>query len=173
MRLTLKKIGRLVSVALLLLPIYPGLALAELKIGVVNPERILEQAPQVEAARSRLEKEFASRDKELVAAQRDVKSLEEKLSRDSSVMSESQRAKIERDVLTKKRDLKRSQQEFREDVSIRRNEELDKLQRQIYQTIVQIAKERKFDLVLGEGVIYASDSVDITDQVLQRLKQNP
>jgi outer membrane protein len=86
------------------------------------------------------------------------------------VMSESQRGKLERDVLAKKRDLKRSQQEFREDFNIRRNEEFDKLQRQIYQTIVQIAKEKRYDLVLGDGVIYGSDQIDITDEVLQRLK---
>jgi outer membrane protein len=170
--LTLKKIYLLTVVSWLLLPVYPGLAVAQLKIGVVNPEKILEQAPQVEGARTRLEKEFAPRDKELVAAQKDVKTLEEKLSRDGEVMSESQRGKLERDVLAKKRELKRSQQEFREDFNLRRNEEFDKLQRQIYQTIVQIAKEKNFDLVLGDGVIYGSDKVDITSEVLQRLKRD-
>jgi len=156
--------------ATLCLSLSCGTALAELKIGVVNAEKILEKAPQVEQARSRLEKEFSPRDKQLVSVQREVKSMEDKLAKDGDVMSESQRNKLERDVLAKKRDLKRSQQEFREDFNIRRNEEFDKLQRQIYQTIVQIAKEKKYDLVLGDGVIYGSDQVDITDQVLQRLK---
>lgn len=154
----------------LCLSLFCGTALAELKIGIVNAEKILEKAPQVEQARSRLEKEFSPRDKQLVSAQREVKNMEEKLAKEGDVMSESQRGKLERDVLAKKRDLKRSQQEFREDFNIRRNEEFDKLQRQIYQTIVQIAKEKKYDLVLGDGVIYGSDQVDITDQVLQRLK---
>ena len=43
----------------------PGIALAELKIGVVNAVKILEGAPQAEAARKQLEKEFASRDRAL------------------------------------------------------------------------------------------------------------
>jgi len=120
-------------------------AVAELKIGVVNAEKILEQAPQVESARNRLEKEFAPRDKQLVAAQKDIKGLEDKLARDGEVMSESQRVKLERDIIAKKRDLKRSQQEFREDFNIRRNEEFDKLQRQIYQT------SRKYRLERGLG----------------------
>ena len=157
-------------IATLCLSLFGGTALAEIKIGVVNAEKILEKAPQVQQARSRLEKEFSPRDKQLVSVQREVKSMEDKLAKDGDVMSESQRNKLERDVLAKKRDLKRSQQEFREDFNIRRNEEFDKLQRQIYQTIVQIAKEKKYDLVLGDGVIYGSDQVDITDQVLQRLK---
>ena len=156
--------------ATLCLSLFGGTALAELKIGVVNAEKILEKAPQVEQARSRLEKEFSPRDKQLVSVQRDVKSMEDRLAKEGDVMSESQRGKLERDVVAKKRDLKRSQQEFREDFNIRRNEEFDKLQRQIYQTIVQIAKEKRYDLVLGDGVIYGSDQVDITDQVLQRLK---
>jgi outer membrane protein len=71
-------------------------------------------------------------------------------------MSESQRGKLERDVLAKKRELKRSQQEFREDFNLRRNGS-SQAAAQIYQTIVQIAKEKNFDLVLGDGVIYGNE----------------
>ncbi|RMD71156.1 MAG: OmpH family outer membrane protein [Gammaproteobacteria bacterium] len=150
--------------------IWASLTQAEVKIGYVDAEQVLEKAPQVEAARKRLEKEFKPRDRELVAMQKEIKRLEEQLARDKDVMSESQRAKLERKILTKKRELKRAQAEFREDFNIRRNEEFDKLQRQIHQAIIQLAKDEKFDLILGDGVIYASKRVNITDKVLKRLK---
>jgi len=37
--------------------------------------------------------------------------------------------------------------------------------------IKQIAEEGKYDLIVGEAVIYASDAIDITNKVLERLKQ--
>ncbi len=145
-------------------------AQAGVKIGFVNAEKVLEKAPQVEAARKRLEREFRPRDQELVAMQKEIKRLEEKLARDRDVMSEAQREKLERKIRAKRRELKRAQDEFREDFNIRRNEEFDKLQRQIHKAIIDLAKDEKFDLILGDGVIYASPKVDITDKVLKRLK---
>lgn len=149
----------------------PAQVLAEAKVAAVNASKILEAAPQAEAARKRLEKEFAPRDKKLVGIQKSIKKLEDKLSRDSAVMSETERRKLEREIVSKKRDLKRSQDEFREDFNIRRNEEFGKLQRRVYQAIVTHAKENNFDMVVGDGVIYASDKVDITQQVLKRLQK--
>lgn len=142
-----------------------------LKIGFVNAAKILDQASQAEAARNRLEKEFAPRDKGLVDAQRALRRQEEKLAQDGPVMSETERRKLERTVIAQKRELNRSQAEFREDFNIRRNEELGKLQRLIYETIVQLAKEQRFDLIVNDGaVIFASDQIDLTDEVLRRLR---
>jgi outer membrane protein len=144
---------------------------AEVKIGVVNAQKILEQAPQVEAARSRLEKEFSPRDRALAKTQKEVKALEEKLARDGAAMGDTRRRDVERQIRDKRRDLDRDQQEFREDFNLRRNEEFDKIQKQVFQAIVDLAKDEKYDLVLGDGVIYASQRMDITDRVLQRLKK--
>jgi outer membrane protein len=97
--------------------------------------------------------------------------MEDKIARDGAVMSESERSKSERELLNQKRDLKRSQDEFREDLNIRRNELLAKLQKELNDTIVALAKEENFDLVLFEGVVFASDRIDITDAVLERLRR--
>ena len=161
---------RLIFFLALLLPIFAAHA-QNLKIGFVNAAKILDEAPQAENARNRLEKEFAPRDKGLVDAQRALRKLEEQLARDGAVMGETERRTLERDIIAQKRELNRSQTEFREDFNIRRNEELGKLQRLVYDAIVQLAKEQRFDLIVNDGaVIYASDQVDITDEVLRRLK---
>ena len=84
-------------------------------------------------------------------------------------MSETQSRDLSRDIINKKRDLKRQQDEFREDYNIRRSEELDKLQKQIIEVIQAVAKEQSYDLILSDGVVWANDSIDMTDQVLKRL----
>ncbi|MGR8918502.1 MAG: OmpH family outer membrane protein [Gammaproteobacteria bacterium] len=141
------------------------------KIGVVNAPKVLELAPQAEAARKKLEKEFATRDRDLVAAQKSLKELEDRLAKDGAIMSESERARVERDIINKRRDLKRDTQEFQEDVNFRRNEEMAEIQKQIADAIIALAKERKFDMVLGTGVVYASDKVDVTEDVINLLKK--
>ena len=147
-----------------------GTALAENKIGFVDTVKLMEAAPQAKSAQSKIESEFAPREKELVALQREIKKLEDDLTRDGAVMSESERSKLERKILAKRRDMKRTQDEFRDDLNIRRNEVLAKLQKDMYQAVVSLAKEQKFDLILSQGVVYSSDKVDITDSVLKKLK---
>ena len=143
--------------------------LAETKIGFVDTVKLMEAAPQAKSAQSKIESEFSPREKELVSLQREIKEMEDKLSRDGAVMSDSQRSNLERDILAKRRDLKRSQEEFRDDLNIRRNEVLAKLQKDMYEAVVALAKEEKFDLILSQGVVYSSDRIDITDSVLKKL----
>lgn len=141
-------------------------------IAFVNTAQVLEQAPQAEAVRKTLQDEFSSRDSKLQAEQKKIKSLEDKMARDSLTMSQEEQSKLERDILAQKRDLKRSRDEFAEDFNIRRNEELAKMQRDIATSIVALAKEKGYDLILETGVIFASERVDITKVVIERLKQD-
>ena len=133
--------------------------------------KVLEAAPQADNARKKLEKEFATRDRDLVAAQKDLKGLEDRLVKDGAIMSETERSRVERDILNKRRELKRDTQEFQEDVNFRRNEEMAKIQKQIAEAITDLGQEQGFDIVMGTGVIFASDKVDITDAVIERLKK--
>ena len=64
------------------------------KVSFVEVARLMRDAPQVEAVRKRLKKEFSRRDEELVAQQKQVKKLEEKLQRDGAIMSEAEATEI-------------------------------------------------------------------------------
>ena len=144
---------------------------ADLKVGFVDVARVLDQSPQAEAARERIQAEFAPIDQGLLRLQHELRDLEEDLLRDGDVVSGDERMKIERDILSRKRDLRRSQEEFREDLNLRRNQELQKLQRQVVLTIRAMAKSEDFDLVISDGVLFASERVDITGTVLERLNE--
>lgn len=150
-----------------------NVSFADLKIGFVNIPAVLEKAPQAEKAKKRLEQEFSPRDKQLVAQQKEIQSMDDKMAKNSAIMSASERISMERDILNKKRDAKRAQQEFSEDFNVRRNEELGKLQNRIVDVIRGIAKDQSYDLLLTDGVIYASDETDVTAQVQQKLAALP
>lgn len=159
-----------IVVVMVLLLLLPMSALAEIKIGFVNAARVLEEAPQADVARKQLEKEFAPRDQEIVKMQKELKKTEEKLARDAAVMSDSEQRKLERDVLSQKREIKRKKEEFREDLNIRRNEAFERLRKRVFEVIVAIAEQKKFDLIVSDGVVFASKRIDITKEVVDKLK---
>lgn len=141
----------------------------EIKIGFVNVPRILENAPQAAQAKKDLEKEFAPRDKKLVAMQKKLKKLEGKMLTDGDVMSQSDQKKKEREIISLKRDARRAQEEFREDFNIRRNEELAKLQKVVFEAIQSLAKEKNYDLLVTDGVVFASERIDVTAEIESKL----
>lgn len=145
---------------------------AEYKIGFVNPARLLQESPQATAATQALEKEFAPRQRDLEAKQKELKTMQDRLNKDGAVMSESERGKLERNLYEQQRDFQRKRDELQEDLTYRRNDELGKIQRQFVEVIQLIAKEQKFDLIVSEGVIYSSEQMDITAAVLDQLKKN-
>ena len=163
-------ITRLLMILLLTLT-YQFVYAEDYKLGAVNAIRVLEQSPQAENARNIIEKEFAPRDQKLVAQQKELKTMEDRLVKDGAIMSEAERTKLERDIINKKRDLKREQDEFREDFNFRRNEEFAKIQKDIVDAIQKVAKENNYDVVLSDGVIYASPKVDISELVIEYLKK--
>jgi len=145
---------------------------AALKVGYVNIVKVIEKAPQGELALKRLDAEFAPRDKKLLAMREQIKTIESDLEKDSLVLNTTDRQKKERELLVLKRDLRRATQEFREDYNLRRNEELAALQKLVYKTITNLAKKDKYDLIVHEGAVYSSPNIDITDKVLQLLKNS-
>lgn len=164
--------GKKIGTALLALLVSTGLSAAELKIGFVNVAKLLEKAPQAEKAKKELEREFAPRDKKLVAEQKEIKQMEEKLGKDAAVMSDDEKQRLDKEIISRKREAKRLQDEFREDFNLRRNEELTQLQKEIFEAIQSLAKEESYDLLLTDGVVYASDMIDVTGKVEKKLEQN-
>jgi len=157
-------------IATLLLPF--GAALADIKIAVVNVPRLLEEAPQAKVAMKALQDEFAPRQRDIMKQQQDLKNKEDKLNRDGAVMAEAERRNSEKDLREGQRDLQRKQNEYVEDLNLRRNEELGKLQRSLLQEVQGFAKTGGYDLVVGDGVLYAKEALDITAQVLSALQQH-
>ncbi len=150
----------------------PISASAELKIGFVNMVEIMEKSPQAEAARKTLEKEFSNRDKKLTAARDEVLKLEETLKKDAEIMSEKRRAELEKKMKNKKREYNRQQDELREDFNIRRNEALGRLQKNVHEVILEVARSENYDLVVTQPVVFASDRIDMTQRVLQKMQES-
>lgn len=147
-------------------------AAADLKIGVINIARVMEESPQADAARGVMEREVTDKERQLRESQSDIKAQEERLARDGTIMSASERDRVEKDLFTKRRDVKRQQDTLRDELEFRRGEVLNGLQKNISAVLREFAKDEKFDLLLGDGVVFVSEKLDVTEQVLARLKKD-
>jgi outer membrane protein len=145
-------------------------AWADLKIGVVNYAKLMQESPQAKAAQDALRGEFAGKQKDLQNQQQSLKNKEDSLQRDSATMSADQRGAAERELREGNRDLQLKVQQYQDDFNARQNEELSKLQKTLVEEVQTFAQGQKFDLVLADGVIFASPVLDITPQVLSALQ---
>lgn len=154
----------------------PAIATAQttdaLKIGVVNVGRLLQESPQAQKAREALEDEFAPRRREIVAMQTALEEKGAAIQKDIEVMGAEERENAQRDLRNDERAIVRAQNEFREDLDLRNNEAIGGVQQEVFREIAAYADSEGFDLVLADGIVYASNRIDITQAVLDRLKAN-
>jgi outer membrane protein len=140
----------------------------ETKIGFVNTERILREAPPAKAAQVKIEQEFAKREKELQDISAKIKSLSDKLDKESAVLSDGDRSRRQKELSDLDKEFQRKQREFREDLNQRRNEEVANVLERTNKTIKQIAEADHYDLILQDAVS-VNPRIDITDKVLKAL----
>jgi len=142
--------------------------LAENKIGFVNSQRILNDAPQAARAKKKIEKDFEKRDQDLQRLAKQMQAAQEVMEKNSVTMSETDRRAKERELADMNREFQRKQREFREDLSQRQNEETAAIFERVNKVIKQIAEAEKYDIIFQEAV-YANVRIDITDKVLKAL----
>jgi outer membrane protein len=143
----------------------------DFKIAVIDPNQIVEESPQYEEARRILSTEVAEREAELVDQQESVDELSSKLERDGPLMSEEEIKRLQNDIRARKRRLRYAKAELQEDFALRQSELRTKLVKQVEEVVRQIAKEQNIDLIVSEGVVYFSERIDISAQVVDRLKE--
>jgi len=147
-------------------------AWAELKIGVVDYGRLVEESPQAKVALEAIRTEFTPRQRDLQNQQASLKTKEDRLQKDGATMSPDQRSNSEKDLRDSYRELQRKQQEVQDDFNARRNEEMSRLQKTLIEQVRTYAKAQSFDLVIADGVIYTTPTIDITPAILAQLQSN-
>ncbi len=141
---------------------------AEFKIGFINTQRVLSDAPQAAKAKKKIEKEFEKRNLELQKLAKQLQGLQESLEKNSMTMSEADRRNKEREFNDLGRDFQRREREFKEDLNLRQNEEMAAIFERVNKAIKTIGETEKFDLIVQEA-LFASSRIDITDRIIKQL----
>lgn len=152
---------------MLVLILAAGSASAQVRIGYVDMQRVLDEAPQVAAGRERLDERFRERSQALRAMENRLDKLEERLY--GSALG-ANRDELRRRVADLRRKVRETRDELAEDINIQLNRELSQVEAKIHEAIQQLGEKLGYDLILSSPVEYASERVDLTDEVLQRLR---
>ncbi|MEM9532141.1 MAG: OmpH family outer membrane protein [Pseudomonadota bacterium] len=154
-----------------LLVLAGGDVVAQGRIGYVNFDQLLENSPQRAARLDTLTRRFESRALANQENERELAELEDRLVRDAAIMGEARREALERQVRTLRRQVQRDKEDLLEEMEFARNEELTKLTDEIYQVVERWAKLNDYDLILASPALYYSESIDLTERLLEELNK--
>lgn len=141
------------------------------KIAYVDANVLVEQSPQSRRVEQELEAAFAGRQDELRARIEKFRAANEDFEKNALLLSEEERAAKARELQAEQREIQRTQRDFREDLDAERQRRIRELETLISAVVLEVSRSGGYDLVVQQAV-YASPEIDITADVLERLKQH-
>ena len=146
---------------------------AELKIGVVDRQLLLQQSPQAQHAQKLMHEKFDGRFKAMQTEQDKIKKLQDQINRNGAVMSADQLQALENQLDSMQQEFRRKQDDFQSDVNTQRNQIISELQVDIDKAAQEFAKAQNYNLILDKNFsVYADNTVDVTNQVLNQMQKD-
>ena len=141
------------------------------KTAIVDIQRILQNAAQVNAMKEKLKAEFSPRQTQLVSAQNTLKTDIDKLQAEHASMDKKALESLQRQIQAEQTDIQNKQAAFQKDLFAAQDKALESLLDQVKRIIEGVAKQKNLALVLvSNSVAYVQDKVDITPDVLRLMK---
>ncbi len=165
-----RALSRSLGLLLLLALVATGASAQSPRIGYIDMKRLLDNAPQIVASRAALAAEFAQRDRALKEQEAHLADLEATQKRDAAILPKDVADARARELETLSRNVKRLRDRLRDDLNGRADQETSRAWASIQDTVIEYARANGYDLVVQSPVIYASASIDITDEILEELQ---
>jgi outer membrane protein len=165
----MKKISLFVGAAAMLIGVS---AFADVKIAVIDLQKILATSPQVADARDKMKAKYEPRKKEITAAQKTLQGDFEKLSKNKAVMKDDERKTLEAKIDDEQKKLRAMASDFEQKFNEDEEKTMQAVTKQIQTVVDKFAADQKYDLILAKGATaYNADSLDVTDKIVDSLKK--
>ena len=142
-----------------------------MRIGVINVERLVQESALGKEAFNRVKKLNDQKKDEGDKLQKELRDMEQKLADQGTALADDKREALQKSYQEKAIAFKRFQDDANRDLEAAQKKELGELERRVFPVINQIGKEKGYTLIFNKfqaGLVYADDSVDITDEVLKQ-----
>jgi outer membrane protein len=160
----------LLTLVFTLLFTFAGTSMAQTKVAFVNTEKILKESVLAQDAQKTLANEFSKRESALLELANTLKTKSEKLERDASTMSSSERLRIQNELSESDTKFQRDRRNLEEEVQARRSQLLANILERANREVIRVAEAEKIDIVFQDAV-WISPKIDITSKVLDALKK--
>jgi len=141
---------------------------AEVKIGIINPQEVLQNSLKGKKAIERLKSLQISKQKRYEAMQKEIEALEKETM--SPALNQDARDKKTLDLQNKRVEIKRFTEDAQKESMAAQQKEFESIQRDLMPLIEKIAKADGFSLILDlntAGVTYFEPAIDITEKVVK------
>ncbi len=154
---------------------------APIKIGVVNPQAVLERSNAGRGAIEQLKEFIAEKRKITASDEAEIKALDQKLKEQDKTFTDAQRQERQRQLATRVQQYQQKTQQLNQEIAAKQKALTNEYMQKIKSAIRAAAQEAGVTVVLHEGneanmlvVLYHEPSVDLTERVLQEFnRQNP
>jgi outer membrane protein len=163
--------GVLCGMAMLLAWAGAAPASAELKIGVVDMQRALNECNAGKKAKDEVRRKFEKAQNELKSQRESLDRMRENYDKKALVLKEDERRNLEKDLEARSLDFKRKYEDYQRDLKRTDAELTSGIVEQLYGIVGSYAKERGFTIVLetsSGALVYADPAIDVTDEVIKR-----
>lgn len=153
---------------------FVNFANAEIKIGVVDLYRVLNESEEGKKAINELQNMADSRQKTLEDKQKKIQTLKEEYDKKKAVLSEDARKTKEEEIERLVRDLQRTQADYQVEFQKKYNEINQSMLKEIIQIINEYAKKEGYKLILPKAdmsIIYSTPEIEITDKIIALFNQ--
>lgn len=141
---------------------------ADIKIGVIDTQRIVAESKAGIATRTLFSKEVQENNSRLQTKQKEVQALQEELNTKGKGMDAVALAEKQEKYSKAYKELTRMKNDMTQDLEARDNELTQKLLKAVADIVVQYSQNEKYTLILEKGSLVSYDnSVDITDKIIQ------
>ncbi len=144
------------------------------KMGVVDPQSVLEKSKAGKKALAGLKEYVSTRQKLLARDEEDLRNYEKQLKEQAAKLSEKEKKDKETQFRAKIQDYQKRAQEFNQDLQRKQKELVDDYMKKISVATQTVAQKGRFALVVDKGseqtvkiVIYNKDTIDLTEQVIK------
>ncbi len=146
------------------------------KIGVINVRQAIVTTAEGKQASSELQTQFAPRQNELEAMNKQINDLRNRLSAGANTLSDDEKVRLTQQGQRMTQQLDRKNNELNEDVQAAQGEVVDKIGRKMMDVLDRYARENGLVAVFDSSsqnspILFASTNIDITQEIIKLYDQ--
>ena len=131
---------------------------------------LINQSPQILAANQTLTSEFEAQNSRISTQEADLQELESTISKEGDFMTPDKRLELQERARILERQVRRAKEDMKDAITIRNSQLADDVQNQIKKIVAEYAEANGYDAILINAILYANENIDITDEILAKLR---
>ena len=143
-----------------------GAANAQLKVGVVDLQKVLQGTAEIKQAEADLKTRFGPRQDELAAAERELAKLQSDFETNQAKYTEAALADLSARIQLRQRQYQRNAQALQDEVNRDRQDILSRVGQRLQEVVKKVAEAKTLDLVVdAQSSLYVKPAIDISADV--------